>query len=585
MQGVATGRGTRWHWRAVLLAAAVNVAGCGDMVWQRERGAKMDWGVAESAAGTGSAATRDTIGSLAYYDSLGSLEVGGYGLVIGLGKDGSTDCSKAVFDQLVEEMYKEHEAFHGGVLPKGLSPERLIRDEDTAVVVVRGRVPPAATPGTRFTVSVRALPGTQTRSLRGGRLLPMSLKVHRSTATGKVLTGRTMAKAMGPLFLNPFSGDGTAISENALEGVVLSGGVTVEARPIRLVLSSPSYLAARRVQDRINARLGGGARVASAASPSYIELRVPEEFKGDEGHFLALVRGLYLTTDPAFVQTRARELGEELVRPGVDHARIAIAFEGMGRDALPVLRDLYAHERDVVSFHAAAAGLRLGDHLACDAMSRHAENAASEHRYPAIRALSETGELAAAGITLRRLLYDGDVRVQVAAYEALAARNDPAVSSKMIGGDNLALAQVPGSATRFVYVRRTGDREIALFGDDLRVVPPFLYRSPDGALTMHAQAGDEKVTLLRMVPATGSVAPPVQSSPRLRELVELLGGDAEVTLQGEVVGLGMDYSALIRALYHLSRTQALNGEFVLEQPNLSELMGPKGEGGRPESEL
>jgi hypothetical protein len=278
-------------------------------------------------------------------------------------------------------------------------------------------------------------------------------------------------------------------------------------------------------------------------------------------------------------------LAAELSRPGAPSVQIALALEGLGRVALPVLDDLYSHKSDSVSFHAATAGLRLGDHVACDTMILHAEDRACEFRFQAIHALARARDLGAAGIALRRLLNDEDPRVQVAAYEGLLLRGDSRVASVSVGGDNFHLDQIASDRPNFIYVKRAGSRRIALFGRDLRAQPPLLYRAPDGSLTISAEAEDDELTVMRVVVSSGSMAPPVTVSPELAELIDLLGQDADVGEEGEVVGLSVDYGGVARALYHLCADKAINATFILEQPNATELFGPAARTGRPESEL
>jgi hypothetical protein len=69
------------------------------------------------------------------------------------------------------------------------------------------------------------------------------------------------------------------------------------------------------------------------------------------------------------------------------------------------------------------------------------------------------------------------------------------------------------------------------------------------------------------------------------KLVELLGADPAVDGKGTATGLGLDYAAIARALYHLCESKAVNAQFVLEQPNLAELFGAAEAEGRAESEL
>lgn len=565
----------------VVLTSSSN--GC---IRERENKAKLEVGVAHTDNPLAkSAAYRDTIGALTYYDGMGPMRVRGYGLVVGLGKNGSSDCPRPIYDRLVQSLYKHHRFTSSVVGVRNITPEQLIADPDTAVVLVQGEIPAAAVAGTRFDVGVMALPGTQTKSLRGGRLFTADLEVFREVGPSASISGQILALAAGPVFLNPFAEGDAATKANPLEGIVVGGGIAVKDRRVRLVLTQPSYPKARQIQDRINAQFSGPTKVADALSPSFIQLRVPQEYHDDTGHFLSLVRSLYLTRDPAFEGARAAALAEEIIHPTAAHAPISQCFEGLGRAALPKLNELYVHSKDYVSFHAAVAGMRLGDHVACDCLAMHAAKVDGEFRYPAIRALSEARGMGAAAVALRKLLHDSDPRVQIAAYEALVKRNDPTIESVPIAGDNFVLDHIPEASSNFIYVKRTGSRRIALFGDELQCSPPVLYRAPDGCVTLNAATGEEELTILRSVVASGSMSPPITAPRSLPPLIRLLGSEAVIASGGTVTGLGLDYGAVVRALYYLCQDRAVNAKFILEQPNAAELFGPAQLSGRPESEL
>ena len=535
---------------------------------------------------SGSAAFRDTIGSLTTYDGLAAMRVRGYGLVVGLGKNGSTDCPKPIYDRLVQSMYKQHRfGASSRVGVPDITPEAMIDDIDTAVVVIYGDIPPAATAGTRFDVQVMAYPGTQTKSLRGGRLFTADLEMYRVVSPDVSIAGRNLAQAAGPVFINPFSDETSATKVNELNGVILSGGVVTDDRRLRLVLTQASYQRARQIQDRINAQFPGAAKVADAVSPSFVQLEVPPAYHQETGRFLTLIRSLYVTRDPSFESERARQLAEEIQRPGAPYPQIASCFEGLGRKALPALNELYRHPREAVSFHAAVAGMRLGDHLAGDVLAIHAANEKSEFRYPAIRALGEAGSIGGTAIPLRKLLLNDDPRVQVAAYEALVRRRDSAIHSMQLGGDNFVLDIIPDSPTRFVYAKRNVERRIAIFGRDLSASAPALYRSPDGSVMLNARDGDRNFTAVRTVVSRETSSPPMSVPFELSSLVKILGNDAGVTARGEVLGLGIEYGAVVHLLYQLCESKVINAHFQMEEPNVSEFLGPGTPQGRPESEL
>lgn len=574
------------HQSASLIIIAFVICIISGCVWFEETRQKFDLGVASSRSPyADSAAYKDTIGSMTYYQGLNPMRVRGYGLVVGLGKNGSSDCPKPIFNRLVQNLYKQHRFTSQIVGVKNISPEVIIEDRDTAVVIVQGEIPPAAVKGTTFDISVTAIPGTQTKSLRGGRLYTTYLEMYRPISNTTSIRGRILARAHGPLFLNPFSQSDAATKTSDLEGIIIGGGIVTEKRRIRLVLMEPSYRRVRQIEERINTFTSADGKTADAISPSFIQLKIPSRYYNDTGHFLTLLRSLYLSRNPKSATINAHLLANEIVYPTAQHGLIASCFEGLGRVSLPVLDNLYAHSKEYVSFHAAVAGLRLGDHIAGDAMIMHAENPAGQYRFKAIRALAETKGMAGASMCLRRLLDNEDNRIQIAAYEALIKRGDPSIQTELIGGDNFYLDRIPTSRPNFVFVKRRDARRIALFGHDIQCIPPVLYQAPDGCVTISAEPDAKDMTILRVVVSTGSSSPQISVAFSAPEWITLMGQEADVDYKGNVIGLGLDYGEIVRVLYHLCKSKSLNATFVLEQPNTTDLFGPPREKGRPESEL
>lgn len=104
-------------------------------------------------------------------------------------------------------------------------------------------------------------------------------------------------------------------------------------------------------------------------------------------------------------------------------------------------------------------------------------------------------------------------------------------------------------------------------------------------MTLNAAEGDESLTILRTVVASGATSEPIDAPLALSGLIELLGGDAGVNTEGRAVGLGFDYGSVVRALHQLCQSGAIGAKFILEEPNAAELFGPAAPQGRPESEL
>jgi flagellar basal body P-ring protein FlgI len=534
---------------------------------------------------TDSKAFRDTVSEVAWIEGLRGMRVRGYGLVAGLGTRGSSECPQEVRRRLLQEMYKMPQFAEAGSKALPVTPEQIIDDRDTAVVTVEGEIPPAAPAGARFDLVVRALPGTQTVSLEGGRLYDCNLRIQREVSEGSI-EGQVLAVAAGPVFINPWSKTASAPTRvDPRRGEILGGGTVKQERRVRVVLERPSYRQANAVADRINARFPHRVKVADAQSPAHIKLNIPPEYADAPAHFLDLVRHLYLPSAPGFLDRRTVELTEELLQPDAPHADIALALEGIGRTVLPQLQKLYSDARGHVSFHAGLVGLRLEDRAAVNAVAACALNPRSLFRVAAIKALGRAKPMYQPAATLRTLLGDADPRIRVMAYEALLERGDETVVSTVIGGDNFILDRVPGPGPNLIYAKRTGRRRIALFGDKVRCVPPLFFCDEEGLITIIAEAGASQLTLLRKTQFSNRVSPPIPASLDVAELIPMLGNEPTME-NGEVVrGLNVPYSLVVRALADLCQLDAIDADFVLEQISVPEIFGPVRPTGREESEL
>lgn len=532
-----------------------------------------------------SAAYRDTVAQYAYFDGLRRLRVRGYGLVAGLGGNGSSQCPNAIAQQLKQEMYKTRRfAQRRG---QHVSPAGLIEDMDTAVVAVEGEIPAAALAGERFDLIVRAIPGTETVSLEGGTLYECNLQIFRPVGATGWIPGKAVAVGAGPVFLNPFGrSDDAATKPNLRQAVVIGGGLSQEDRRIRLLLTNPSYQMAIQIADSVNDRFGsGGDKVADAVSPAEIKIKIPPAYSHDPKHYVALVQHLYPTMRPEFMVERTRELAREFDTPDAPHAEIALAWEAIGKNALPQVQKFYAHPRPACSFHAAAIGVLLGDEPAVEILESHLQKPTSPHRLAAIRVLGAVPDLLHAARPLRRALNDPDPRIRTAAYEALLQRNDPNIVSIEIGTDAFAIDLVPSEADHLIYVKRSGQRRIALFGRPILARPPLFYSSPGETLIIDASPHATHLTVVRKSPVRGIASPPIRIGLDIAHLVALLGENPPQTANAPIRGLGVSYGGITRVLSELCESRAINAKFMLETPRDPFMLRPHAPPGRRESDL
>ncbi len=530
----------------------------------------------------------DTIGTRTLLGNADPLLLRGFGVVVGLGEDGSSDCPTTIRKYLIEYLQKQFSIEKARFKQQiDLTPAKLIDSRDSAVVVVYGQVPPGAPRGTRFDVVVEAL-GTQTRSLEGGVLIPTEMRLFDISAAGTgIVAGRTLAIARGPVMVNPFVPDDAGARRDLRRGRVLGGGHTLSSRTVRMLLEEPSYSTARRIQRSLNERFGQNPPTSLAMSMGYLEVRTPASHADQPEHFLALLPRLYLDNSPAFYERKLRELSR-LVTPDPRRlAQLSLIWEGIGPAALPALRPLYEHPDPLIRFHAAQAGLRLHDAAALEAMRAIASDRTHGYRLIAI------GELAASGLrgavpTLVALLEDPDAQVRIAAYEALRRFGHPSIRSIRYVSlvdptqTSLILEQVRSHARPLIYIRRTLEPRIALFGTQVPVVPPVFYAHHKDWVILSGHVGASTLTIISRNRGKLRVPGPIQVEPRVDRLVHALAALPVLDDHGTPEGIALPYSTIVEVLDALCRQKAIPAELVVEQPIVIEL--PRRRPERPEAE-
>lgn len=522
-----------------------------------------------------SKAVEGTVQSLCYLEGMRKIVVRGYGIVVGLAGTGGTDCPDEIRKYLTKEVLRRQ------VDPAvRLNPRDLLNSKDTAVVVVTAEIPAAAQAGARFDVVVRAQ-GNQTVSLDGGSLLECDLKLLAGSPRG-IIEGKTLAVAAGPIFISNLAKEGAERAE-LRTGRILGGGMLKEDRRVRLTLTTPAYNVAARLRDRLNGRFGATEPVADAVSPESIQLKIPAEYRGRERRFLDLVLHTTQNGNPDFVQRRAKELAEEIGHPDALYEDISLAWEAMGRTVLPIVRGQYANPNVAASFYSARAGVRLLDDAAIDVLGRHVLQRNNALRRFAAEELSSVTHSRRGEDVLRQLLADEDNRIRLIAGEGLRNLQDSAVDVYRVGTDNFLLEVVDAPEPAVVQIATSDTPRITLLGRNIRLTPPAIYR--DELITFSADAGDKQLRITRVNPHT-KVASPLLSGPLdLAELLRFLGGRPNDDGNGNVTGLGLNYSHVARIVYSLGQDRTLPATVILQRPTVSDQLWKLKTPQRAESEL
>lgn len=532
----------------------------------------------------------DTVGAQTLVSSGDPLHLRGFGLVVGLGENGGSDCPSTIREYLLDYLAREFAPRGTGERQPRFSPQRMIDSLDTAVVAVHGLVPAGAPRGTPFDLQIQAV-GTQARSLKGGVLMPCELRQFDVAASGKgLVTGRVLARARGAVFTDPaVTSEGAAADRDPRRGFVLGGGRNLEDRPVRLLLQEPSYWMARRIERRVNERFGQDPPAAKAISKGYLSLTTPAEYAQQPERFTQLATHLFLENTPAQVERKLAELAQQLDGPESALNNISLVWEGIGRTVIPRIQPLYSHARAAVRFYAARAGVRLRDVNAVEVLAEVATTPESEYALPAVYELGWCRYPQAAR-HLAALLDHDDQFLRIAAYEGLRRHRHPAIETHTFPSAldpaqvNVTLDVVESSGEPMVYVRRTLEPRIALFGGRTTVGLPLFYNHPDNLVTLNALAGQTDIAIMGRSRAGRLMAEPLVVPARVVEVLRALADLPDRRSDGPVTGFGLGYTEVVEVVGALCDSGAIPAQLVMQPITAADLLGPAELPERPESD-
>jgi hypothetical protein len=493
-----------------------------------------------------------TIGMLAEVFASDPIPVRGYGLVGGLNATGSAECPTQIRTYL-EKYILQH------LSGTKVNINELISSHDTAVVIVEGIVPPAASQNQRFDVRVIALPGTQTTSLEGGWLYGADLYEARRLG----MTTNTLATAEGPVYNDSVGPN----APDARTGYVLGGGTVLEEYKINLALRRPDYIAVSQIRNRINERFGYETAVALA--PGSIELHIPTKYANAKGRFIQLVRATYLTETPEIVEKRIIAHIQKLTGSQNKNAS-EFALEAIGNACLPKLAAILNSPDPEVRLRAARCMFNLGDRQGREALWNIATDKSSSYRVEAIDAIAGGAAPQDATSLLQGLLRDDDFPVRLAAYENLVRLKDPIASQKRIA-NSFYLDQITQSGKPAIFISRRDQPRVALFGAPIYCRSNLFVETQDGTITINASAGEQFATIIRKHPRHPDTIIRLKSSLDLADIIQTLCREPLAPSDEGGPGLGVSYSTLAGLLKQMADSGAVSAEFHLgPQPkNLS----------------
>lgn len=518
-----------------LAAAAACACVCGCAWWPQSI-------VVSQAPQADELADVPVVGDWAVPYGLEPIRVEGVGLVTGLKGTGSDPSPSSERQMLLSEMRVR------GVE----NPEAVLASPDTALVLVRGYLPPGVEQGDPFDVEVRVPAQSATTSLRGGWLLETAMKEFALLGDNRLHSGHTLGKAAGAVMVDPMA---ERRDDKVLRGRgwILGGGAATKSRSLGLVLKPDhqSVLNASRVEAAVNRRFftyehGNKAGVAKAKTDEFVELKVHPRYRHNVQRYVQVVRAVPLRDSELVRQQRMEQLEKQLLDP-ISSARAALRLEAVGRDAVDVLRRGLESSEPEIRFYSAESLAYLDQTEAAEPLAQLARDVPA-FRVFALTALSAMDQAVAAE-QLRELLSSPSAETRYGAFRALWAmkHSDPIVAGENMKGQfSYHVLDVAGPP--MIHVTRSFRPEIVVFGPQQQLRAPFTLEA--GNQIMIVADSPDRVAVSRF--AVGKQDQRRIVSARVDDIVRA------------IVDLGGTYPDVVQALQEAEAQGALPGRLAID---------------------
>ena len=527
----------------------------------------------------GPAYLHGTIGSLVKLRGFEPTLVSGFGVLVGLEGTGSSDVPQTIRARILSMMRQGGFGSARNDM-RNMSPERVLASNTASVVVVEGMIPPGAVKGTRFDLLVSAIPGSQTTSLEAGQLYTIDLAVNGASFDDNFV--RPMAKAYGPIYVDPFAAEAAPGQRLELQrqGVILSGGTVTATRTIELMLNRPSWSRSRVIADRINERFprdpGDRNDIAKAETDQVIQINIPARFATKPDELLRLISHLFVERTANFEPDKAQQMANLLAIDPQKSVEVTLVWRTLGKTALPIIRQYYKSDKEHMRMCALEAGVHLSDDEATIPLLEMATSSYPAARTKAAQLLSFLPRNLRANRALKELLNDNDKSVRIAAYDALFDVGDPMIQRTVFGDTEtnsvkFVLDLVP-SKTPLIYVTQQHVPRIVIFNPDLGLKTPTLAKLWNNRLMVRTLVPEEKDKTQPMevfFQEVGDINGKTQKVlPTVANLIYLMGH--RPSQDNDTPGFDLPYSRVVSMLYAFCKSRDIDCEIEVRRNALAE---------------
>ncbi len=429
------------------------------------------------------------------YTQVGGLNVivlQGVGLVTGLRGTGGDPPPSMYRTAMLEDMRKRNIK----------DPNKILRDPNTALVVVRAYLPPLVEKGEHFDVEVRAVDGSGVQSLNGGWLMETELTEQALVPGRGVMKGHTYARAQGPVLVS--TGGGAVKEGSALlqRGRIVGGGTSLKDRDLTLFLRND--FRSVRNSDRIAKRIGerffeyneSGQRkpLAEAKTDQRIQLKLQSKYKDNFPRYLQVIRNITYRETQVALQVRMHDLKDKLLTPQTAE-EAAIKLEAIGEAAVPILKAGLQSPSLEVQFHSAVALAYIGKPDGLQVLAKAVRDEPA-FRVFGLAAMAVVDD-AESYMLLKELLNEESAETRYGAFRAMTTldENHPDLRGEKVG-DDFRLHVLNTTGPPLVHLTNRRKAEVVLFGaDQCFRVPLVAYAGLHILVT--AQPGSDTITVSR----------------------------------------------------------------------------------------
>ncbi len=515
-----------------------------------------------------------TVSDLAFVHMPPPTRVEGVGLVAGLDGTGS-DPEPSVFRQKLVNRLRQAQ------LP---NIEKMLQSKQYSMVIVRGEIPAGITPEDRLDVEISLTQASATQSLAGGTLLETELSVV-GVADGKLLEGKVMAKAHGPV-LTGSKGQ----PDDLRSGRVLGGARCKQETPCVLTIKRDhqSVKTAALLEGVVGKRffymdgLSQKSMAQAVKSDKHLILHVPKIYHQNPARFFQVLMLMPIFDEPSLRQRRVEAWSRELLDPKTA-GTAALKLEGIGANAVATLKTGLASPDANVRFFAAESLAYLNDGSGSEVLAQAVLTRPNDFRAFALAAMAATDDPASL-MKLRELMSYPDKEVRYGAFNALRTldeqdaflgrvrvrHDDPLPDPEEIDGDEMAyqiakarkasrarpdpfhLYLVDCEGPPMIHVSNARRAEIVVFGKRQKLLTPCVLGGA-GSVLINGAVDDQEVQVARVDPSDPAVPElKVSSRPEVGAVIR------------EAANLGAGYPEIVAILQAAERQKNLEGPLVVD---------------------